>query len=331
MSATSPPPWRRGAKKLNATYDFAIHTHGSIGPSCAVAEFKDGKLTSWSASQATHNLRKQLAQMFGMPPDNVRCIYLEGSGCYGRNGHEDAAADAALLAKAVGRPVRVQWSRADEHGWDPEGPADAHRPARRAGRAGNVTAWESEFFIPQQTAGGFHVPLVAATLAGMPADDHIAPGNIFQNSAIPYKFPNVRTVCHRLETTPFRPSWIRTPGRMQNTYANECFMDELAAAAECRPDRVPPEVSRSRRQARPRGARTGWPRWRNGRSGPRRKQGQTGDVVTGRGVTYCKYELVRTYVAAVADVEVNRDDRRRSACRASTSPTTAGRSSIRTG
>src|SRR5262245_39376768 len=78
----------QGAKKLNATYDFAIHTHGSMGPSCAIAEFKDDKLTSWSASQATHNLRKQLAKMFSIPPEDVRCIYLEGSGCYGRNGHE---------------------------------------------------------------------------------------------------------------------------------------------------------------------------------------------------------------------------------------------------
>ena len=112
----------QGVKKIAATYDFAIHTHGSIGPSCAVAEFKDGKLTSWSASQATHDLRKQLAQCSRMPVENVRCIYFEGSGCYGRNGHEDAAADAALLAKAVGQPVRVQWSRADEHGWDPKGP-----------------------------------------------------------------------------------------------------------------------------------------------------------------------------------------------------------------
>ena len=111
-----------GVKKISATYDFAIHTHGSIGPSCAIAEFKDGTLTSWSASQATHNLRKQLAQMFSLPPEKVHCIYLEGSGCYGRNGHEDAAADAALLAKIVNKPVRVQWSRADEHGWDPKGP-----------------------------------------------------------------------------------------------------------------------------------------------------------------------------------------------------------------
>src|SRR6202020_628087 len=80
-----------GGKKLSASYDFTIHTHGSIGPSCAVAEFKDGKLTVWTASQATHNLRKQLAKMFSMVPGDVRCIYVDGAGCYGRNGHEDAA------------------------------------------------------------------------------------------------------------------------------------------------------------------------------------------------------------------------------------------------
>src|SRR6478735_4828230 len=138
-----------GVKKINATYDFAIHTHGSIGPSCAIAEFKDGALTSWSASQATHNLRKQLAQMFSLPPEKVRCIYVEGSGCYGRNGHEDAAADAALLAKIVGKPVRVQWSRADEHGWDPKGPPTLVDLQASTDDAGNVTAWDSIFYIPQ--------------------------------------------------------------------------------------------------------------------------------------------------------------------------------------
>ena len=135
----------------------------------------------------------------------MRCIYIEGSGCYGRNGHEDAAADAALLAKMVERPVRVQWSRADEHGWDPKGPPTLVDLRAAMDGTGVVTGWESEFFIPQQTAGSFLVPLVAATLAGMPAGDDIAPGNIFQNSAIPYKFANVKTVCHRLASTPFRP------------------------------------------------------------------------------------------------------------------------------
>jgi CO/xanthine dehydrogenase Mo-binding subunit len=294
-----------GLRKLSATYDFAIHTHGSMGPSCAVAEFKDGKLTSWSASQATHNLRKQLAKMFDMPAENVRCIYLEGSGCYGRNGHEDAAADAALLAKITGRPVRVQWSRADEHGWDPKGPPTLVDLRAAVDGGGNVTAWESEFFIPQQTPGSFLVPLIAATLAGMPADTDIAPGNIFQNSNIPYKFPNIKAVCHRLETTPFTPSWIRTPGRMQNTYANECFLDEVAAAAgvdpiEFRLKYIDPADTRGIECLNRVAALAKWEK----RPSPR--SGQSGDVLRGRGVSYCKYELVRTYVAAVAEVEVSR-------------------------
>jgi CO/xanthine dehydrogenase Mo-binding subunit len=295
----------QGAKKLAATYDFAIHTHGSMGPSCAIAEFKDGKLTSWSASQATHNLRKQLAKMFSIAPENVRCLYLEGAGCYGRNGHEDAAADAALLAKLTGKPVRVQWSRADEHGWDPKGPPTLIDLRAALDGSGGVTAWESEFFIPQQTPNGFFVPFVAATLTGLPQDDHIAPGNIFQNSNIPYKFPNIKAVCHRLETTPFRPSWIRTPGRMQNTYANECFMDELAAAAgadpvEFRLKYLDPADKRGIECLNRVAALAKWDK----RPSPKRDQG--GDVVTGRGVTYCKYELVRTYVAVVAEVEVKR-------------------------
>jgi CO/xanthine dehydrogenase Mo-binding subunit len=243
--------------------------------------------------------------MFGMPADNVRCIYIEGSGCYGRNGHEDAAADAALLAKAVGRPVRVQWSRADEHGWDPKGPPTLVDLRAAVDGAGAVTAWESEFFIPQQTAGSFNVPLVAATLTGMPAGDDIAPGNIFQNSAIPYKLANVKTVCRRLATTPFRPSWIRTPGRMQNTYANECFIDELAAAAntdpvEFRLKYLDPNDKRGIEVLNRAAALAKWDK----RPSPRRDQ--RGDVVTGRGVAYCKYELARTYIAAVAEVEVKR-------------------------
>jgi nicotinate dehydrogenase subunit B len=295
----------QGVRKLSATYDFAIHTHGSMGPSCAIAEFKDGKLTSWSASQATHNLRKQLAKMFSMKPEDVRCIYFEGSGCYGRNGHEDAAADAALLAKLTGKPVRVQWSRADEHGWDPKGPPTLIDLRAALDGSGGVVAWESEFFIPQQTPNGFLVPFVAASLSGMPADDHLAPGNIFQNSNVPYKFSNIKAVCHRLETTPFRPSWIRTPGRMQNTYANECFMDELAASAgadpvEFRLKYLDPSDTRGIECFTRVATLAKWDKR------PSPKASQSGDLVTGRGVSYCKYELVRTYVAVVAEVEVKR-------------------------
>ena len=294
-----------GARTVSASDDFAIHPPGSMGPSCAVAEFKDGKLTSWSASQATHNLRTQLAKMFGLKPDDVRCIYLEGSGCYGRNGHEDAAADAAILSRAVAKPVRVQWSRADEHGWDPKGPPTLIDLRAAMDDKGNVTAWDSEFYIPHQTPGGFLVPLVAAELAGLPVDNHTAPGNIFQNSATPYRFPSVRTVCRRLEKTPFRPSWIRTPGRMQNTYANECFMDELAAAAKADP------IEFRRKYIDPNDKRglevldrlVTLAKW-DKRASP--QQNVSGNVLKGRGVTYCKYELVRTYVGAVAEVEIDR-------------------------
>ena len=296
---------KEGVKKVGATYDFTIHLHGSIGPSCAVAEFKDGKLTSWSASQATHDLRKQLAQMFALQVENVRCIYLEGAGCYGRNGHEDAAADAALLAKAVGRPVRVQWSRADEHGWEPKGPPTLADLRASIDAAGNVTAWESEFFIPQ-AGEGLNVTLVAAELAGLPHGPTSFPGNIFQLSAITYKFPNVKTVCRRLETTPFRPSWIRTPGRMQNTYANECFVDELAATLgvdpiEFRLKHIDPADTRGIEVLNRLVTLAKWDK----RPSPQRGA-PAGDVVRGRGVSYTKYELVRTYVGVVAEVEVDR-------------------------
>ena len=289
-----------GAKTLAATYDFAIHTHGSLGPSCAVADYKDGKLQVWTASQATHLLRKQLANMLGTKPDDVRCTYLEGSGCYGRNGHEDAAADAALIAKELGKPVRVQWSRADEHGWDPKGPPTLldHRAALDAN--GNVVAWESAVFIPDRPKG-FEVTLVAADLAGLPKDTAF-PGNIHQSLAVPYTFPNIKASAKWLAETPFKPSWIRTPGRMQNTYANECFIDECAAAAG-----VDPLEYRRRNLNDPRGLELIDRLARLASWKPRsQRAAATGDTAAGRGVSYIKYELVRTYVGVVADVTVNR-------------------------
>lgn len=289
------------AKVLSATYDFAIHTHGSIGPSCAVAEVKDGALTCWTASQMTHALRRQLAAMTGMSTEDVRCIYLEGSGCYGRNGHEDAAADATLLARAVGRPVRVQWSRADEHGWDPKGPPTLIDLKAGLDAEGGVVAWSSQFFVPEGAAG--NVPLVAADLAGLPHETTLAPGNIIQNSAIPYTVANVRTVCHRLADTPLRPSWIRTPGRMQNTYANEAFLDELAAEAG-----IDPAAYRLRALKDPRGTEViqrvmALAQWE---SRPSPRADRSGEVLRGRGISYVRYELYRTYVAGVAEVEVDR-------------------------
>ena len=202
----------------------------------------------------------------------------------------------------------MQWSRADEHGWDPKGPPTLIDLRASLDGSGTVTAWDSEFFMPQQTPNMFVVPLVAATLSGMPADETIAPGNVIQNSNIPYRFANIKAVCHRLETTPFRPSWIRTPGRMQNTFANECFMDELAAAAgadpiEFRLRYLDPNDKRGIEVLERVAALAKWQKRPSHLGG---SSEQSGDVVSGRGVSYCKYELVRTYVAAVAEVEVKR-------------------------
>ena len=290
---------KRASKRLQSTYDYAIHTHGSIGPSCAVAEIRDGKLTCWSASQATHNLRKQLATMLSLPENDVRAIYVEGSGCYGRNGHEDAAADAALLARTVGRPVRVQWMREEEHGWDPKGCPTLVDLEGGLDATGQVLAWYSQFFIPEGAAG--NVKLLAAELAGLPHEATMSPGGIINNSAIPYGFANVRTVAHRLAETPLRPSWIRAPGRVQNSFANEAFVDELAAAAS-----ADPLAFRLRYLKDPRGVEllkqlATLAQWK-GRTAGR----HSSDVVTGRGLAYVKYELTRTYVGGVATVEVNR-------------------------
>ncbi|PYO01283.1 MAG: xanthine dehydrogenase family protein molybdopterin-binding subunit [Candidatus Rokuibacteriota bacterium] len=291
------------AKRLNATYEFAIHTHGSIGPSCAVAEWKNDQLTVWTASQATHVLRRDLAMTFGVPADKIRCLYFDGAGCYGRNGHEDAAADAALLAREMGRPVRVQWMRHDEHGWDPKGPPTLVDISGGLDASGTVVAWQSEFWIPKVTLITEGVPFVAATLADLPRKPTLNPGNVFQNSAPSYTFANVHAVCHRLETTPFRPSWIRTPGRMQNTFANEAFMDELAAVAGVDPVEFRLRHMNDARGAAVLKAAATKAKWET-RPSPRKASG--GGVGRGRGVTYVKYENVRTYVAAVAEVEVER-------------------------
>jgi nicotinate dehydrogenase subunit B len=291
----------RGATRLRATYNFAIHTHGSIGPSCSVVEFKDGAVTCWSASQGTHALRKQLAAMLSMPEEQVRCIYIDGAGCYGRNGHEDAAGDAALLSRAVGRPVRVQWMREDEHGWDPKGPPTLIDLDAALDAKGNLLAWSSAFFLPQGAATP--VALIAATLGGLPHEMNIGPGGILNDTAIPYAVPNMRTVAHRLETTPLRPAWIRAPGRMQNTFANESFLDELATAAGADPLEFRLRHLKDARGAELLGRLAAVAMWDRAAAKPRDPSAR---IASGRGLAFVKYELVRTYVGVVADVDIDR-------------------------
>jgi CO/xanthine dehydrogenase Mo-binding subunit len=189
--------------------------------------------------------------------------------------------------------------RHDEHGWDPKGPPTLLDYRAAVDTTGAITAWESEVFIPDRPKD-IAVTLVAADLANLPREDP-HPGNIHQALAIPYTVPNIKATAHWLAETPFKPSWIRTPGRMQNTFGNESFLDEIAAATN-----VDPFELRIRYLKDPRGvevldrliALSGW------KAGTRGSF--SGDIARGRGMSYIKYELVRTYVGVVADVEVNR-------------------------
>jgi len=290
------------AKTLKATYDFAVHTHGSMGPACAVADVKGGKAEIWSPSQAPHWVRKEVAHVLQVDPKDVHIQYLDGAGCYGRNGHEDCTADAALISKLIGKPVRVQWSREDEHGWDPKGPPTLVEISGGLDAQGNIIAWDSELWVPKADITEWPRTL-AATHAGIPQSEAINPGNIHRNLDPSYPFPNQRAVAHRLASTPFRPSWIRTPGRMQNTYANEVFIDECAAATG-----ADPVEYRLRHLTDPRGiavlrAAANLAKW-DTRPSPRRDQ--SGNIARGRGIAYVKYENTRTYVAGVAEVEVNK-------------------------
>jgi nicotinate dehydrogenase subunit B len=290
------------ARKLKATYDFAVHTHGSMGPSCAVADVKGGKAEIWSPSQASHWLRKEVAVALQMDPKDVHIQYLDGAGCYGRNGHEDATCDAALISKLIGKPVRVQWMREDEHGWDPKGPPTLVEITAGLDARGDIVGWDAELWVPKADITEWP-RTIAVTLAGIPQKDAINPGNIHRNLDPSYPFAHQKAVAHRLESTPFRPSWIRTPGRMQNTYANEIFIDECATAAG-----ADPVEYRLRYLTDPRGiavlrAAASMAKW-DARPSPRREQ--SGPIARGRGIAYVKYENVRTYCAGVAEVEVNR-------------------------
>jgi nicotinate dehydrogenase subunit B len=295
------------ARRIKASYDFAVQTHATIGPSCAVADFKDGKLTVWTSSQATHSMQHELAVITGLSREAIRLIFIEGAGCYGRNGTEDAAADASVIAMAVGQPVRVQWSRADETARAPKSPPRAMDMEAGLDAQGNVVAWTGDFYIALNHIAAFKpldFPLLAATETGIPR-----PGNwvgfLFQNSGQPYQFPNIRVNTRHIAEAFFRSSHLRSPGRIENSFANEAFMDELAAAAKADPAEYRLRYLKDQRAIDVLQAATKLASWQ-ARPGPNPAAG-SGPVVKGRGIAYLRYNNAITYVAAVAEVEVNKD------------------------
>ena len=294
--------FKAAGKTLQATYDFPLNTHGSIGPSCAVADFKAGQLTVWTPAQGAHLQRLQLATMLQLAPEKVRCIYVEGAGCYGRNGADDCSSEAAFIAKEIGQPVRLQWMRADEHGWDPKGP-----PALLDYRAliddqGRITAWEADGYLPERPMQRSGVTLLAATLADLPKFGPPDASLANPGLGIPYAMSNSKLTAHWLVDTPLPAAWIRAPGRMQNTFGNESFLDEIAAATGVDPFEIRVRHLTDKRGLELLERLRQFAKWQPRGS----RQRDTGPLARGRGVSYAKYELARTYVAIVADVTVDR-------------------------
>jgi len=295
------------ARRIEATYEFPPHTHGSIGPACAVADFRDGQCTIWSAAQSTHSLQGEIALTLGVDKAKVRLIYLDGAGCYGRNGHEDCSADAALVSQLAGAPVRVQWMRADEHGWDPKSPPTAIDLKGGLDAQKRPVAWQSAFYAAAQKGSIAEFPLLATITSGIRRPAYVT-GNISKNADIQYTLPNVSTRVYRVTDSTFRTAHLRSPGRLQNAFANEAFFDELAVAAGADPLQWRLEYlsdPRARAVLEDVARLSGW-NHRTARS--IRRKGDPRDVVRGRGLAFVRYDNDRTYVATVLEVAVNRKD-----------------------
>ncbi|MFO1115348.1 MAG: molybdopterin cofactor-binding domain-containing protein [Beijerinckiaceae bacterium] len=290
------------AKKLSATYFWPIQSHASLGPSCAIADVRADSAVIWTASQGTHGNRATFARFLKLPPDKVRLIYVDGAGCYGMNGNEDAAADAAIISREIGRPVRVQWTREDELAWDPKGPPQLIDVAASLDAKGALLDWRTDLWIPQTTKGMPDIPLLGPADAGLDDVKGMNPGLIAGNGDPPYRSGAVALVAHWLNTTPLRVAPLRGPGKPGNTFAVESFTDELAAAGG-----IDPVEFRLRGLDNPRGldvirkcaAMMNWT--------PRTARSKAaGDIARGRGFSYVHYKHNETFVAMGMDVAVNR-------------------------
>jgi CO/xanthine dehydrogenase Mo-binding subunit len=288
-----------------ATYSRPFLAHASIAPSCGIARWEpDGGLTVWSHTQGVYPLRGAVAQAVGLDPGRVTVRHVEGAGCYGHNAADDAAFDAVLLARAVpGRPVRLQWSRRDELGWAPFGPAMVAEVAATLDGEGRVASWDYDVWSHGHVsrpgyAGG--PGLLAAALTGDRTEPPAAVdppeergGGTSRNAVPGYGFPRQRITTHRLLAMPLRTSALRSLGAFLNVFAIESFLDELAELAGRDPvayrlDHLTDERARAVLAEAARAA--GWDR-------PRPGDGW------GRGVAYARYKNRSAYCAVVAEVE----------------------------
>jgi nicotinate dehydrogenase subunit B len=295
-----------GRKTIEATYTRPYQSHGSIGPSCALAQFSDGVMTVWTHTQGVYPDRAGIAQMLKMQPSSVRLIHVEGSGCYGHNGADDAAADAALIARAMpGVPIRVQWMREQEHAWEPYGPAMVTKLKASLDEAGRIADWNFEVWSNTHSMrpGGAGCMLAAQHMAqsfAVPAPKPLPlPEGGGDRNAIPiYTFPNAHVMHHFIPAMPLRISAMRALGAYHNVFSIESFMDELALAADTDPvefrlkhldDQRGRDVIEKAAQG------FGW------------QKGEKPPPDRGFGFAFARYKNLAAYCAIASEVEVNRE------------------------
>jgi len=298
------------AQQVHATYYQPYHAHASLGPSCALAEVKGDQVTVWASTQGPYPLRGALAELLNLPVENVHLIHVEGAGCYGQNGSDDAAADAVILAQVVGRPVRVQWTRTDEFVWEPKSPAMVMEVHGGLDSQGNLVAWDYHVWSPSHAKRPrFAGQLVTAQLiSGQPAPQARFSFGAERNALTNYAFPTQsaqRVTVHYAPNSFLRVSSFRSLGGSMNTFANESFIDELAAAAG-----VDPVEYRLRYLANPRERavliaaveKAGW----DPRPSPCTNETELPEG-EGRGVAFARYENDQAIVACIAKVQVEKN------------------------
>ncbi len=293
-----------GAKTvLRRSYNWPYQMHGSIGPSCAVADHAPGRLQVWSGTQNPHVLRADLCRLLNMAETDVDVARLEAAGCYGRNCADDVAGDAALLSRAVGRPVRVQLTREQEHAWEPKGAAQVSDVAGGIDARGDPVAYDFVTRYPSNLA-----PMLPLLLTGAvpPVADVVPMGD--RTAVPPYAYPAMRVAVEDMAPL-VRASWFRGVSALPNSFAHECFIDELATEAAVDPVeyrlRYLPDA-RAADLVRSVAQRVGW----EARTGPRLRT--DGDIAHGQGFAYAVYVhgaypgVAAAYAAWAADVAVNR-------------------------
>jgi CO/xanthine dehydrogenase Mo-binding subunit len=297
----------KGATRIvQAEYEWPLQSHASMGPACAIADVRSGEARLWTGTQKPHFARDGVARIAGVPVDKVRATWVMGPGSYGRNDAGDAAHDAALLSKLIGRPVRVQYMRHEGTGWDPKGPAAVFRGRAGLDAAGNVVAYEfyGKGFTRQEVATNESNP--KDTLAGQLPGWKPKANIIFQHPAEVYGFENKRCWWETIPTllergSPLRVSHLRDPLGPELHFASESFIDEVALAAGADPVAFRLRyLAHDARHSAVVKAAAEKARWQ-ARASPNRGRG---DVMTGRGVSYT--ERNGTVVAMIAEVEVDR-------------------------